>query len=267
MIKMYTGTNFNYFSIIHPNNNANTALTFLQTIKIPNKSMKKIYVLLIAMITLAVNSFGQASAYTYVATTGATLETIGSPTVLTTCVGGTTDDDYNVVAPAGFTFPSFGGNYTQFTVVTNGWVRLGNFINTNIPTSLTSVGSVNGIHVFGRDGNMNVANGGNLTHGTAAGGKYVLQYTKLSGGGSGGASATIFATIQIVLWGSTSASPGVIEIIYGTSAGAPATAGTIGIVDAANTFVNGVNGSTTLTTTATTWPVSGQKYTFTPPPH
>ncbi|MFT3911085.1 MAG: T9SS type A sorting domain-containing protein [Ferruginibacter sp.] len=202
--------------------------------------------------------------YTYAASTGISFETITSPTVLTTCVGGTFDDDYNLISPAGFTFNYNGTNYTQFGASTNAWVKMGNTSATSIFSSLTSVGSVNGVVAFGRDARLNQENGGNLTHGPAAGGKYVFQFVKNSGGSGGAASATSYIDMQIVLWGSTSATPGKIEIIYGASIGTPATAGTIGIVDATNSYINGVNGLNNDLTTSANWPVSGQRYAFTP---
>jgi hypothetical protein len=53
-----------------------------------------------------------------------------------------------------------------------------------------------------------------------------------------------------------------IDLIYGSSTGSPATNGTIGVRDAAGTFKNGVNGSSTLTTTTSTFPANGTMYTF-----
>jgi len=223
-------------------------------------------VLLLSIFGLQ-DMYSQANLYTYAASTGNTLETITSPTVVTTLSSGTADDGSFAVSPAGFTFKFNGVDYTQFGVSTNGWLQFGNgTVQTARPSAINTFGAVNVVAVFERDGNLNLANGGNLTHGPSAGGKYVFQLVKYSGGGSGSASATIYADIQIVLWGSTSATPGRIEIIYGTSAGTPSTSGVIGIADAAATFVNGVNGSTSLTTTASAWPVSGTKYSFSAPP-
>jgi len=204
-----------------------------------------------------------ASSFVYTASTGNSLETITSPTVVTTVTGGSLDDGYITVTPS-FSFNFLGTNITSYSVGTNGYIVLNDF-SSAIPANINTITGMNIIHAFGRDGNLNVANGGDLTHGPAAGGKYVFQSTKYSGGAGGGTSATIFCTYQIVFWGSTSASPGRIDIIYGTSAGTPATAGTIGIRDLAGTFINGVNGSTSLTTTAASWPVSGQMYSFTLP--
>jgi hypothetical protein len=93
----------------------------------------------------------------------------------------------------------------------------------------------------------------------------VFQFTKLSGASGGGSSSTSYISFQIVLWGNTSSNPGRIDIIYGTSAGTPGENGVIGIIDAAGTFINGTNGSTSSTATASSWPTSGQIYTFAKP--
>lgn len=207
-----------------------------------------------------------AAGMIYTASTGASLETMTSSTVVTAITTGTLDDGFMTVTPSGFTFPYLGTNVTTFNVGTNGYVILGATTpSSTIPSSLTTHAGFNGIYAFGRDGNLNTTNSGNLTHGPAAGGKYVFEMNKYSGGSSGAESSSIYATYQIVLWGTTSADPGKIEVIYGTSAGTPATSGTIGIRDAANTFINGINGSTSSTTTSSTWPTSGQKYTYSLP--
>lgn len=254
-----------------PTNEILSFTGFSQTKKLTTSLLQKHCRQVFLVVTFLLMASGskalaQANLYSYSSTTGNALETFTSSTVVTTTVGGTFDDDYNIVAPSGFTFKFNGTDYTQFGLSTNGWLQLGNAaVSGSRPTAINGFG-VNAIAVFERDSNMNLANGGNLTHGPAAGGKYVFQFTKFSGGGFGGESGTSYATIQIVLWGSTSATPGKIDIIYGTSAGSPASNGVIGITDAANTYVNGVNGLTNSTATASAWPASGTKYSFTPPP-
>ena len=221
--------------------------------------------MLMLFVLIGQNAAAQINQYGFSSSTGNSLLTIPTPTVVTTVTGGSADDGYNTVSPAGFTFSFNAVNYTQFSVSTNGWIRMGNATASNIPSSLTSVGS-NGVYIFGRDGNLNTANGGNLTHGAMGDGRYVFQYTKMSGGGSGSTSGTSYVTCQIVLWGAASTAPGRIDLIYGTNLGTPGSNGTIGIVDTAGTYVNPVSGNSTQTTTASAWPASGQMYTFTPPP-
>jgi len=204
-----------------------------------------------------------AATMAFTSSTGNTLETIISPTTVNTLAGltsGSLDDGAILVSPS-FTFPYLGTNYTSFGVGTNGYLLFGTS-STSIPSSITSIGSLNGVYGFGRDQNLNINNAGDLTHGTAAGGKYVFQLTNNAGGGSGAESAINFATIQFVLWGSSSADPGRIDIIYGANTGTPASAGAIGLTDSAGTFRNAVNGSTSSTATSATWPVSGQMYSF-----
>lgn len=206
-----------------------------------------------------------ASAYIWSSGSGQPLYTITSPTTVTTVSTGTVDDGQNAITPAPtFTFPYTGTNYTAFSAGTNGYVTIGG-ISTAIPSSLTSLAGLNVVFAFGRDGNLNNVNSGDLTHGPAAGGLYVFQYNLTSGASGGGTSAVITATYQIVLWGAGSAAPGRIQIIYGSSIGTPGTAGTIGIKDIANTYVNGINGLNNSLVTSAAWPASGTLYTFEPP--
>jgi hypothetical protein len=207
-----------------------------------------------------------ASGMVYEAGSGISFETITSPATVTTVTSGNTDDgSFNVTPSPAFAFTFAGANSSTFGVGTNGYVVFGNS-STSIPSSLTSLSGLNAVLAFGRDGNLNVSNAGSVTHGYAAGDKYVFQFNKNAGASGGGESSTIFADYQIVLWGNSSASPGRIDIIYGTSSGTPGTGGVIGIRDAAGTFINGTNGSTSnSTTTAANWPASGTRYRFSNP--
>lgn len=206
-----------------------------------------------------------ASSLIFSSSTGQSLETIISPTTVVTAVSpGSADDGFITIMPASFSFSYLGTAITSFGVGTNGYVIMGG-TSTSIPSAITTIAG-NVVYGFGRDGNLNVANSGNLTHGAAAGGKYVFQLTNYSGGASGGESSTIRATIQFVFWGSSSASPGRIDVIYGPNSGTPATAGVIGIRDAAGNFINVASspaGSTSNSTaTASAWPASGTMYSF-----
>lgn len=252
------------------NQNLSQMQTFTRTSNAGTHRSFNNWVISLSMILLAVTlpfakSFSQISNYSWATSTGGTFETIISPTVLTGVGNGSVDDGSNAISPAGFTFTYNGINYTEFTAGTNGYIRMGNLPTTSILATLSSA-AFNAVFVFGRDGNLNNVNGGSMTHGTAAGGKYVFHFVKYSGGGTGAASATIFADAQVVLWGSTSSAPGRIEIIWGTSSGTPVTSGAMGIVDVANTFVNGTDGSKVTATNPTAWPASGTVYTFNPPP-
>ncbi len=212
---------------------------------------------LLATASLAASS---ASALDYTVSSGIALETITAPVVVTATTSGDTDDGYIQVTPS-FTFSYLGTPITSYGVGTNGFIGL-NGVSTSIPTSISFFAGSNVIYGFGRDGNLNTANSGNLTHGPASGGKYVFQMTKYSGGASGVASATIFATYQTVFWGASSAEPGRIDLIYGTSAGTPGSSGAIGIASADNTYRNAADGSTSPTALASAWPASGTRYTF-----
>ncbi|RYZ55751.1 MAG: hypothetical protein EOP49_02190, partial [Sphingobacteriales bacterium] len=216
---------------------------------------------LLAAATAATNT---SATMIFANLSGQSFATITSPVVVTTTTSNSLDDGSISVSAGSFAFPYLGNTYSSFGAGTNGYLELGAGASSSIPSSLTSV-SGNVIYAFGRDGNLNVTNGGNLTHGPVAGGKYAFQYNNHSGGASGGVSATITTNFQILLWGTTSAQPGRIDIVYGSSLGTPASAGTIGIRDASGTFINAVNGSTTSTTTTSAWPAAGTMYSFTLP--
>ena len=105
----------------------------------------------------------------------------------------------------------------------------------------------NAVIGYGRDGNINVTNGGSINHGLdASGTKYIFEYFNFSTAAGGVESATQYANFQIVLWGNASPTPGRIELIYGTSVGTPATTACLGLRDASGTtaFKNALTGST-----------------------
>ena len=247
-----------------------------QSTTISNKTSKQrfftrwFFSLMILLVGASVNiAVGQASNYTWATLTGQSLYTITSPTVVTTVANGTLDDGNNII-PLPFTFTYNNIAYTQMTVTTNGYIVAG-----SVPGAISSTASLTTgtsgnptFSIFGRDGNLNsAANGGSLTHGAATGDKYVFEIVKLAGAASGAVSATIYATMQVILYGPASSSPGKIEFIYGTSLGTPATpAGQVGIKDAAGQYLNGITGvANSSPATSATWPVSGTYYSFTPP--
>jgi len=223
-------------------------------------------VLSILLSFIALDVQGQASAYTVSSLTGQSLQTITTPTVVSTVANGTVDDGNNIISLP-FSFSYNGTAYTQMTVTTNGYVVPGSVpsATSTTPSLFTGTAANNVISIWGKDGNMNDVNGGNITHGAAAGDLYVIQFTKLSGASSGSASSTIYATMQIVLYGPSSSSPGRIEFVYGTTAGTAATGAQVGLRDASGSYINAL-GTPTSTTTASAWPASGQLYRFIPPP-
>lgn len=252
------------------------AVSAKQSATIRNKTSRQRFLtrwffsLMILLVGASVNiAVGQASNYTWATLTGQSLYTISSPTVVTTVANGSVDDGNNIITlPFTFTFNNIA--YTQMTVTTNGYIVPGSVTGaTGTTANLTTGTSGNpAFAIFARDGNLNNTNGGSLTHGSATGDLYVFEMVKYSGGSSGGASATIYATVQVVLYGPSSSSPGKIEFIYGTSLGTPATAGQIGIRDAAGQYINGITGtpnSNSPVATSSTWPASGTYYSFTPP--
>lgn len=208
-----------------------------------------------------------AAGFIYTATTGS-FEAIPAPVVLTVPTIGTIDDGFETISTSGsFDFSFNGTSFNSFTIGTNGYVVINGTPALNgIPSSLTSLAGFNVIYGFGRDGNINVTNGGSINHGLDnSGTKYVFEFFNYAMASGGAESATQLCNMQIVLWGNTSATPGRVDLIYGTSLGTPATNGTIGIRDAAGARINGVNGSTTLTTTTNAFPTDGTMYTFVKP--
>ncbi len=205
----------------------------------------------------------------YTAGTGP-LEAIPGPISLTVPTSGTADDGFEPVNTTGsFMFNYNGTNYDNFVISTNGYVVMGTSFpaGTGIATTLTSsvLTGFNAVIGYGRDGNINVTNGGSINHGLdASGTKYVFEYFNFATASSGNESATQYATFQIVLWGTTSATPGRIELIYGTSVGTPGTTACLGLRDASGTsaFKNGLTGSSTVASTTTTFPADQTMYSF-----
>lgn len=198
------------------------------------------------------------------------LEAIPSPTSVTVPTTGTIDDGFEPVNTTGsFVFNYNGINYDNFVISTNGYVVMGatapalNGIATTLTTTV-----LNGFNVvigYGRDGNINVTNGGSINHGLdASGTKYIFEYFNFATASGGAESATQYANFQIVLWGNASPTPGRIELIYGTSVGTPATTACLGLRDASGTtaFKNALTGSSTVASTTATFPVDQTMYSF-----
>ena len=238
----------------------------------PNRFLVRNFIfnlsLVFVLLLSVVKGWGQTAAqYIYSSSTGAAAEAISSPTTVTAVSTGTSDDGFVTIIPSpSFQFSFAGSTYTTFSAGTNGYLIFGSSVpSTTIPSSITTHTGYSGIYGFGRDANLNTANGGSVIHGSTSNGKYVIQFTKNSGASSGGTSSVIYVTFQVVLWGATSSSPGKIDIIYTQSLGTVASAGTIGIRDISNNYINGVNGLINSTVTSSTYPAVGTKYTFTPP--
>ncbi len=201
----------------------------------------------------------------------ASLEAIPSPISVTVPTTGTIDDGFEPVNTTGsFMFNYNGTNYDNFIISTNGYVVMGATgpaLN-GIVTTLTStiLNGFNAVIGYGRDGNINVTNGGSINHGLdGSGTKYIFEYFNFATATGGAESATQYANFQIVLWGNASTTPGRIELIYGTSVGTPATAACLGLRDASGTtaFKNALTGSSTVASTTATFPVDQTMYSFT----
>lgn len=201
----------------------------------------------------------------------ASFEIIPGPISVTAPTSGTADDGFEPVNTTGsFEFNYNGVNYNNFVISTNGYVVMGTSFpaGTGIATTLTTtiLNGFNAVIGYGRDGNINVTNGGSINHGLdASGTKYVFEYFNFATASGGAESATQTANFQIVLWGNASSTPGKIELIYGTSVGTPATTACLGLRDASGStaFKNALTGSSTVASTTATFPVDQTMYSFT----
>jgi len=225
-----------------------------------------------------------ASNFSFASTTSQSFYTIPTVDGITSTAttgdngGSPTNGGYFTFTPtSGFSFPFNGSNFTSFSPGTNGYVVLGSTGSENFG-EINQLTGLNAIFGYGTYGNFNGANGGQVQYGAISGGKYVIEFDKLAiyytGGGAnvGVASATRWGSFQIVLWGSTSSTPGRIDVIYGANGGTASNLGSnwwAGICDANNTYLNGgdgggTDGTTALNTTGA-WLTSGTMYSYIPP--
>ncbi|OSZ81836.1 hypothetical protein CAP35_00785 [Chitinophagaceae bacterium IBVUCB1] len=248
-------------------------------------SPRAVYLSLIAafLCCMATNTHAQITLYSRTVLTGQTYAPMVGGTVINTNAGlsagsmSTNADDGAVLVNLPFTFPYDNNNFTQATFCTNGWVGLGNQLtvsaaNGRIQGNLFT-GTVPNNTLAAWFGDMSAnfpgpAGVGSMRHGLTAPGEYTFEWRNATGSGFGSTAVNLI-NFMIKIYGQGSATPGRIEMLYGTQAGALTTGRAIGIEDAVggpNRFINALNGSFTLTTTATAWPGNGNGYRFDPPP-
>ena len=214
-----------------------------------------------------------ASNYILSKTTGNSFVTITSPTVINALTQLTVQSataGYLTVSPSSFTFPYAGNNITTFNIGTNGYLVLGSTGSTAQPIDLSTLAGLNAIYGYGSAANMNIANGGQFQYGAGpTAGTYVFEVDKMAIANGSAASGTRYASFQIILWGSTTANPGRIDVIYANNgSGSAYYQDFAGIKDANNTILNGYDGSNTASTyisSSNGWITSGTMYTYTSP--
>jgi Lamin Tail Domain len=231
--------------------------------------MKKIYVLLLAIMSFAVNSFAQPSAYSFGGSSG-TYSAISG-----TAVSFTLPDDASTGnLPIGFTFNYNSVNQTVFAASTNGLLIMGQTTNGTGLSSNALASTLNTIAALWDDNNMTGGTVQYSTTGTAPTRVLTVQYTGMHVAGSG---STTNPTIdlQILLYETSNR----IQIIYGnTSATLSSPTASIGLSGASGNFlsVTPTSASAPYATTSNVTENSsvssaaffptGTTYTFSPPP-
>jgi hypothetical protein len=238
--------------------------------------MKKIYLLLLAVMMLAVGSYAQVSSYSF-------SQRVGTYTPVTggTVVHATGWDDAIAPATIPFSFTVNGVAYTTLSVNTNGYVTFG--VTTSATNGYSPISATTGyaasIAAFGRD---LISTGGTIeyaTVGSAPNRQFVIQWNNALRYNGGAVSGDVL-NFQIVL----NEANGValnqkINIIYGTCTATNTTALTaqIGLRGALSTDFNnrstavdwltttfGTSNGASCSSLNTIMPVSGLAYTYTP---
>ena len=226
--------------------------------------MKKITLLLFAILSSwQINA--QAGAYSFTQSTEAYTPVVGTNS---TAVG---DDGIQDMVPIGFTFNFDGVNYTDFSINTNGWIKMGT-------TAIGGSGWTNSlsntathrplIAPFWDDNHRNTGSIQYSLSGTAPNRVLEVGWDNVNIGGGGSTSAANFASFKLKLYETTN----VIEFIYGpTMAAAGALSASIGL-NGASSFLSVTPAATATASSATandaissTTDIVGKKYIFTPP--
>lgn len=218
--------------------------------------------LIVALLFFQGINAQNATNYVFSTTTGATLDPM---TGATSIIGAGIDDGASAVTNIGFPFMYENTAYTQFSVSSNGLIRLGG---TAVSTTFT-----NGI-ATNADNPKIMPMWDDICTGTGGWVKYVVTGTapnrilKIEHYGRMDATETSASNSTFQTWFYEGTN--VIEFVYGT--GSNPVGATIGIAGATYTQYMARNHVTNQTAASTggvdniaTWPGSGRKYTFTPP--
>jgi len=223
--------------------------------------MKRLF-LLTALLAAACLSFAAIDEYyAFAATTGTY-----TPITGTTISGISTDDAISAAIPLGFDFPFGTTNITQIKVSSNGWIDLGgNQIGSNLSNNLASTTIRPVIAPLWDDTSLANGSAQYLLTGSAPNRVFTVQYNNLRWNYNSNSYFNLQARIY---------ETGKIDIIYGSSTGAPSNpSASIGINMApggSGWFYSVSPGSpATASTTAannyvTTFPAQGTVYEFNP---
>ena len=200
-----------------------------------------------------------ASQYTFSTATGASLTTMTGSTLI---MGSNLDDSASTTINIGFSFTFAGTAYTQFSVNSNGLMRLGSTAVTNAWQNGITTGPFPALMPLWDDGHTG-SNGGvrYLLTGTAPNRQLTVEWTIRSYSGETG---NYTKTFQAWLFETSN----VVQYVYGT--GTAATSASIGIASSSTTYQSVSTSTNTASTTTpnnsvTTWAGSGRTYVFTPP--
>lgn len=224
--------------------------------------MKRVFLQIAFMATVSVLSAQTAANYVFSTSTGATLDAMTGSTQL---IGAGVDDGVSSVTSIGFPFVYESVTYTQFSVSSNGLVRLGGTVVSSDYTNAISDNSDNP-KIMPMWDDISTGTGGSVRYlvtGSAPNRILKIQHYGRMDAAEGSASNSTF---QVWFYECSN----VIEFIYGTGSNPPSA--TIGIAGATytnymarNHVTNHTAASSGATNSIATWPGSGLKYTFTPP--
>ena len=204
-------------------------------------------------------SFGQdATQYTFGTSTGASLTTMTGSTPL---VASGQDINASALTNIGFTFNYCGTNYTQFSVSSNGAMRLGTVVTNIDANSITNSAPL----ILPLWDDMHTCTNGKvhyLLSGSSPNRTLTIEWLFGNYLERGAAYTKI---VQVTLQETTN----VINFTYGANTGAAIASATVGI-NSSTTLFQCVNttantASTTANNNNTLFPASGRKYTWTPP--
>ena len=218
----------------------------------------------LALITLQANAQQPAGNYGFTETTEVYTAVVGTNSTATG-----DDGSQNTIALP-FTFKFEGVTYTNFSINTNGFIRLGNTIAASSFSNLLSNTAAQRplIAPFWDDNNRNTGSIQYAVSGVSPNQILEIGWDNINIGGSGATSTTLFASYKIRLYETTD----VIEFIYGsTMANAGTLTASVGINGTA-TFLSvtplatsTVSNATANNTIAATTNLVGKKFIFTPP--
>jgi hypothetical protein len=251
-----------------------------------NKVRPVYYLLLFTLSFMTCFESVAQVAYNWTPTTGGTYTQLsgGGITVINANAGlsaGLTNnqDDGAALVTLPFTFTYMGNPFTEVTFCTNGWIGMGNqmsitSLNSRVGGNLfTATAPVNTIGVWFKDMGANFpitqpgTGPGSMRHGLTGTDIYTFQWDQAVGSSFSITTANLIR-FQVSIHGPASATPGRIELLYGTTTGTiTATGAAIGIENATggtNNYINALNGLQNSTTTSSAWPGNGNGWRFDP---